>query len=84
MTSLQHLLDNNTVWAARMEAQRPGFFKSSADVMSCNLCSLQTAIYESRKKATLIPDWMHRKTREKLQRFEDSIAGITCQGDGKT
>ena len=56
----------------------------SADVMSCNLCSLQTAIYESRKKATLIPDWMHRKTREKLQRFEDSIAGITCQGDGKT
>ena len=26
MTSLQHLLDNNRAWAARMELQRPGFF----------------------------------------------------------
>ena len=25
-TSLQHLLDNNRAWAARMEQQRPGFF----------------------------------------------------------
>lgn len=62
-----------------------GLFNTlSVDAISCNLCSLQTAIYESRKKATLIPDWMHRKTRKKLQRFEDSIAGSTCQGDSKT
>lgn len=25
-TSLQHLIDNNRVWATRMEQQRPGFF----------------------------------------------------------
>ncbi len=31
MTSnLQHLLDNNIAWAARMEQQRPGFFKKLA------------------------------------------------------
>ncbi len=29
-SSLQHLLDNNRVWAARMEAQRPGFFSRVA------------------------------------------------------
>ncbi|OIP14376.1 MAG: carbonate dehydratase [Comamonadaceae bacterium CG_4_9_14_3_um_filter_60_33] len=28
--SLQHLLDNNRLWAARMEAQRPGFFSQLA------------------------------------------------------
>lgn len=32
MTSnLQHLLDNNVAWAARMEQQRPGFFKQLAE-----------------------------------------------------
>ena len=30
MTSLQHLLDNNRVWAERMESQRPGFFSQLA------------------------------------------------------
>ncbi len=30
MTDLQHLLDNNAVWAARMESQRPGFFSHLA------------------------------------------------------
>jgi len=31
MTSpLQHLIDNNRVWAARMEQQRPGFFSQLA------------------------------------------------------
>ena len=29
-SSLQHLLDNNRLWAARMEAQRPGFFAQLA------------------------------------------------------
>lgn len=29
-TSLQHLLDNNRDWAARMELQRPGFFSQLA------------------------------------------------------
>ncbi|WP_101048921.1 carbonate dehydratase [Macromonas nakdongensis] len=28
--SLQHLIDNNRVWAARMEQQRPGFFETLA------------------------------------------------------
>jgi carbonic anhydrase len=28
--SLEHLLDNNRVWAARMEQQRPGFFQQLA------------------------------------------------------
>ena len=28
--SLQHLIDNNRVWAARMEQQRPGFFSQLA------------------------------------------------------
>jgi len=30
MTSLQHLIDNNRNWAARMEIQRPGFFSQLA------------------------------------------------------
>jgi len=30
MSSLQNLLDNNITWAARMEQQRPGFFKKLA------------------------------------------------------
>jgi len=30
MSSLQNLLDNNIIWAARMEQQRPGFFKKLA------------------------------------------------------
>jgi carbonic anhydrase len=29
-SSLQHLLDNNRAWAARMERQRPGFFNQLA------------------------------------------------------
>ncbi len=29
-SSLQHLLDNNRAWAARMEMQRPGFFRHLA------------------------------------------------------
>jgi len=29
-SSLQHLFDNNRVWAARMERQRPGFFNQLA------------------------------------------------------
>ena len=29
-TDLQHLLDNNRVWASRMEQQRPGFFSQLA------------------------------------------------------
>jgi carbonic anhydrase len=29
-SSLQHLLDNNRTWAARMEQQRPGFFSQLA------------------------------------------------------
>lgn len=33
-TSLQHLIDNNRVWAARMEQQRPGFFQSLAQQQS--------------------------------------------------
>ena len=33
-TPLQHLLDNNRHWAARMEAQRPGFFKGLAHQQS--------------------------------------------------
>jgi len=32
--SLQHLLDNNGVWAARMELQRPGFFSQLAQQQS--------------------------------------------------
>ena len=28
--SLQHLFDNNRIWAARMELQRPGFFRQLA------------------------------------------------------
>ena len=34
MNSLQHLLDNNTTWAARMEQQRPGFFSQLAKQQS--------------------------------------------------
>lgn len=30
-SSLQNLLDNNVAWAARMEQQRPGFFKQLAE-----------------------------------------------------
>lgn len=30
MNPLQHLLDNNAAWAARMETQRPGFFSQLA------------------------------------------------------
>lgn len=30
MSSLQNLIDNNITWAARMEQQRPGFFKQLA------------------------------------------------------
>jgi carbonic anhydrase len=30
MNSLQNLLDNNRIWAARMEQQRPGFFSKLA------------------------------------------------------
>jgi len=33
-TSLQHLIDNNRVWAARMEQERPGFFQSLAQQQS--------------------------------------------------
>ncbi|MCB8748995.1 carbonate dehydratase [Rhodoferax sp. U2-2l] len=33
-TSLQHLLDNNRVWADRMEQQRPGFFSQLAQQQS--------------------------------------------------
>lgn len=33
-TSLQHLFDNNRNWAARMEAQRPGFFSGLAHQQS--------------------------------------------------
>lgn len=32
--SLQHLLDNNAAWAARMEQQRPGFFSQLAKQQS--------------------------------------------------
>ena len=32
--SLQHLLDNNRAWAARMEQQRPGFFSQLAQQQS--------------------------------------------------
>lgn len=34
MSSLQHLLDNNRVWAERMELQRPGFFSQLAHQQS--------------------------------------------------
>jgi len=30
MSSLRHLIDNNRAWAARVERQRPGFFRSLA------------------------------------------------------
>jgi len=33
-SSLQHLIDNNRLWAARMEQQRPGFFHSLAQQQS--------------------------------------------------
>ena len=32
--SLQHLLDNNRAWAARMELQRPGFFSQLAQLQT--------------------------------------------------
>ena len=28
--SLQHLIDNNRAWAARMEREQPGFFQTLA------------------------------------------------------
>lgn len=33
-SSIQHLIDNNRVWAARMEQQRPGFFRKLAQQQS--------------------------------------------------
>ena len=36
MSPLQNLLDNNITWAARMEQQRPGFFKKLAQQQAPN------------------------------------------------
>ncbi len=74
-------LDNVNQRALKLEES---FETLDTDVIKCNLCGLQMDIYENRRKSIQIPDWMHRKTRNKLQRREDSIAGITCQGDSKT
>lgn len=42
--------------------------------LGCKLCTLQSYIFESRKRKVLIPDWLYKTDRKKTQPHEDAIA----------
>ena len=49
-----------------------------SDEIKCKLCSLQTTIFEHRKKSVMIPDCFYHKYRKKMQEYEDNLAKKSC------